>query len=200
MKNNILKSIFALTILAVSFTACKKEQENSAPLLAQNKKATTPTNSSFIGPNYVTPPGTPPNFNEWGNVYFDFATNTSGTTSASPRLRFAQHFTSTIFTGNGIQLYYKDIASTTLSAITVSDFTGATSVSVKLGSNTSSVGWYQYIGQNAYPVDDRYIFAEVTGSTDLYVLQLDVVVPFQNPLNAAQYKANPVSFNWVKIR
>lgn len=171
MKKNLFKSLLAIAVISISFTACKKDSETAAPSLKVNSaKAVTPVAFTSVW-------GNPYNPSSYTPVYYDFTAPGIGTAGSS-QAQFTGQVNSTIASvaGSGYTLHYLYNTSLTLAGITQADLTPANNYTTasSIGQNTSSTsvpnGWFSYVTSSPTPIAGFFVILE--NGTDFYAVQL----------------------------
>jgi hypothetical protein len=178
MKKNLLKSLVAIAVISISFTACKKDSDTANPSLKVNS-------AKAVAPGVITPAtftsiwGNPYNPASYTAVYFDFV-NTAVSTIGSSQGQFTGQVNSTISAaaGSGFTLHYLYNTSLTLASITLADLAPGTgnnyTTATSIGENTSTGsvpnGWFNYVTSSPSPISG--FFAVLEDGTDFYVIQL----------------------------
>jgi hypothetical protein len=207
-------SILVALITAVIMSSCQKD-DAPAKLKADNGKVAsdpvilaTPVSVSITGNYGNLPTASDPVGGPWGSIGYSLSSNSL--TGSVLEVAFTDQFNGNV-TVNGTTWFvgYKDISSTSLSAITRSSLTAGTGVTWKanntLGPNSATdAGWYNYTPPGIVsPVTNRYVVvtnnkANVGTTATVYVLQLSSITPQINPANSAQGRGI-VAFNYVTL-
>lgn len=179
MKKNILKSIAALTFIAVTFTACNKSELAEPKLALEQETAVIPVGGTQAGG--FTNSATTPSASGWGSVGYSLFNN--AVSSTGNEVVFNQNFNGNITEVTGYNLGYVDLPSiSNVSAVQLTNLTSTNWSITTLGSNGTVVGWYNYdpTARTITPVANRY--AVVANNTNLntatrvYVVQLTSIV------------------------
>ncbi|HWV73330.1 MAG TPA: hypothetical protein VN040_16525 [Pseudosphingobacterium sp.] len=179
MKKNILKSIAALTFIAVTFTACNKSELAEPKLALEQETAVIPVGGTQAGG--FTNSATTPSASGWGSVGYSLFNN--AVSSTGNEVVFNQNFNGNITEVTGYNLGYVDLPSiSNVSAVQLTNLTSTNWSITTLGSNGTVAGWYNYdpTARTITPVANRY--AVVANNTNLntatrvYVVQLTSIV------------------------
>lgn len=177
----ILKTVFAVTAIALSVTACKKQNEGNAPagaLKSTNGVATvTPVTSNTIYGHWGNPRG-----GNFGSIYINLSQSTSLDTASTNNSRFdiVLNGTNNSFVEgvNGYTLEYVQDAALTFALIDASTTgTAATTIGKSTTPLTAANGWYSYVAPNGNTLaPDFYIIARSNDTRPDYALKFTSII------------------------
>lgn len=186
-----LKLTFSIATLAILGTACKKDAvQPETKLQLQNTKASVPVGSTRT----VVLTSSSTSSISFTAVGYDFYDNV--VSNVSNHVNFENNFNGNITTLNGYNLGYYD--SPTVSDVTnitladISDvYLGSISTlgQINAPSGTQNIGWYlfNWATYTIEPLAKRYAIVgdgtTISGSTEVYAVQLNSVTVSGNPVN-----------------
>lgn len=206
-----MKKIGLLLTLATAIIISSCQKEAVAPSFnADNQTAqtagilATPVTAVINGVYGTLPSMSDPVGGPWDSAYYSLENNDS--TSSPKEIALTNQFNGNISARGSYVIGYKDIANTSLSAITRSSLTGTTLKANKtLGRNVAGdAGWYTYTtpGSNPSVVADRYVVvassSPIATADFVYVIKLTSIVSQLKPGDTSKGRG-VITFSYVSI-
>lgn len=175
----ILKTVFAVTAIALAVTSCKKQNEGNEPagtLKSTNGiAAVTAVTSDTIYGHWGNPRG-----GSFGAIYLNLSQSTSLDTASTNNSRFdiVLNGTNNSFVEgvNGYTLeYVQNVSFATIDAFTIG--TAATSIGRSTSPLSAANGWYAYVAPNGNTLAPNfYIIARSNDTRPDYALKFTSIV------------------------
>ncbi|MBC8984327.1 hypothetical protein H9X96_00905 [Pedobacter sp. N36a] len=175
----IIKTVFAVTAIALAVTSCKKQNEGTAPTgtlkSANGIAAVTPVVSDTIYGHWANPRG-----GNFGSIYLNLSQSASLDTASTNNSRFDVVLTGTnnsfVEGVNGYTLeYVQNVPFATIDAFTIG--TAATSIGRSTTALSAANGWYGYVAPNGNTLAPNfYIIARSNDTRPDYALRFTAIV------------------------
>lgn len=175
----IIKTVFAVTAIALAVTSCKKQTEGTEPTgtlkSANGIAAVTPVTSDTVYGHWANPRG-----GNFGSIYLNLSQSASLDTASTNNSRFDVVLTGTnnsfVEGVNGYTLeYVQNVSFATIDAFTIG--TAATSIGRSTTALSAANGWYGYVAPNGNTLAPNfYIIARSNDTRPDYALRFTAIV------------------------